>query len=159
MKRGDLVKRIEEQGCVLIRHGAKHDWYRNPKTGVSQPVPRNREIKDRFARHMRWSAPRGFRVTSIVLSATSCSTIAWLPGLPSTSRRTNRSIHESWKRSVKNGRHPERRTSSAAAPDPRFWSGHRPNPYQRPPGLGEPRGLTFGSANPSSLSDRDPCGA
>lgn len=51
MKRGDLVKRIEGQGCVLIRHGAKHDWYRNPRTGVSQPVPRHREIKDHFARH------------------------------------------------------------------------------------------------------------
>ena len=50
MKRGDLVKRIEGQGCVLIRHGAKHDWYRNPKTGVSQPVPRHREIKDHLAR-------------------------------------------------------------------------------------------------------------
>lgn len=52
MKRGDLVKRIEGQGCVLIRHGAKHDWYRNPKTGVSQPVPRHREIKDHLARHI-----------------------------------------------------------------------------------------------------------
>lgn len=52
MKRGDLVKRIEGQGCVLIRHGAKHDWYRNPKTGVSQPIPRHREIKDHLARHI-----------------------------------------------------------------------------------------------------------
>lgn len=52
MKRGDLVKRIEEQGCILIRHGAKHDWYRNPKTGVSQPVPRHREVKDHLAKHI-----------------------------------------------------------------------------------------------------------
>ena len=40
MKRIDLVRRIEEMGCVLIRHGGNHDWYRNPATGMSQPVPR-----------------------------------------------------------------------------------------------------------------------
>jgi len=34
MKRVDLIKTIEAFGCVLIRHGAKHDWYRNPATGV-----------------------------------------------------------------------------------------------------------------------------
>lgn len=52
MKRVDLVKTIEGFGCVLIRHGAKHDWYRNPKTGISQPVPRHREIKESLARHI-----------------------------------------------------------------------------------------------------------
>ena len=50
MKRIDLVKAIEQIGCVLIRHGAKHDWYRNPQTGVSQPVPRHREIREFVAR-------------------------------------------------------------------------------------------------------------
>ncbi len=38
MKRVDLIKSIESFGCVLIRHGGKHDWYRNPATGVSQRV-------------------------------------------------------------------------------------------------------------------------
>ena len=52
MKRAELIHRITELGCVLIRHGAKHDWYRNPRTGVSQPVPRHREIKDRLAKHI-----------------------------------------------------------------------------------------------------------
>jgi hypothetical protein len=37
---------------VLIRHGGKHDWYRNPQTGVSQPVPRHREIKEFLAMHI-----------------------------------------------------------------------------------------------------------
>ncbi|MFW6359376.1 MAG: type II toxin-antitoxin system HicA family toxin [Chroococcales cyanobacterium] len=32
-------------GCVLIRHGGKHDWYQNPDTKVSQAVPRHREKK------------------------------------------------------------------------------------------------------------------
>ncbi len=52
MKRADLIKTILEFGCVLIRHGAKHDWYRNTDTGVSQPVPRHREIKEFLARHI-----------------------------------------------------------------------------------------------------------
>jgi len=44
MKRRDLVKMIEEIGCVFIRHGGKHDWYQNPETKISQPIPRHREI-------------------------------------------------------------------------------------------------------------------
>jgi mRNA interferase HicA len=52
MKRIDLVKAMEALGCVLVRHGAKHDWYRNPVTRVAQPVPRHREIKDTLARRI-----------------------------------------------------------------------------------------------------------
>ena len=52
MKRPDLIRMIEAFGCVLIRHGAKHDWYRNPTTGISQPVPRHREIKETLAKHV-----------------------------------------------------------------------------------------------------------
>jgi mRNA interferase HicA len=42
----------EAEGCVLVRNGGKHDWYRNPVTGVSQPVPRHREIKEFLALHI-----------------------------------------------------------------------------------------------------------
>ena len=52
MKRVKLIRTIEGLGCCLVRHGAKHDWYRNPDTGVSQPVPRHREINDRLARRI-----------------------------------------------------------------------------------------------------------
>ena len=52
MKRVDLIKTIVGFGCVLVRHGGKHDWYRNPQTGVSQPIPRHREIKEGLARHI-----------------------------------------------------------------------------------------------------------
>jgi predicted RNA binding protein YcfA (HicA-like mRNA interferase family) len=45
-------KKLEETGCVFIRHGGKHDWYQNPKTKISQPVPRHREIKDRLAQQI-----------------------------------------------------------------------------------------------------------
>ncbi|MHA1831422.1 MAG: type II toxin-antitoxin system HicA family toxin [Candidatus Helarchaeota archaeon] len=52
MKRKDLVKELEKMGCVLIRHGGKHDWYHNPKTKVSQPVPRHKEINEYLAKHI-----------------------------------------------------------------------------------------------------------
>jgi predicted RNA binding protein YcfA (HicA-like mRNA interferase family) len=52
MKRKDLIKKLEQMGCILIRHGGKHDWYQNPKTKVSQPVPRHNEIKDFLAKHI-----------------------------------------------------------------------------------------------------------
>jgi len=50
MERVDLIRRIESSGCVLIRHGGRHDWYQNPATGACQPVPRHREIQDHLAR-------------------------------------------------------------------------------------------------------------
>ncbi len=50
MKRVDLIKTLIANGCDLIRHGAKHDWYQNPQTGMCQPVPRHREIKEYLAR-------------------------------------------------------------------------------------------------------------
>ncbi len=52
MKRKDLIHAIEEIGCVLIRHGGRHDWYQNPATKISQPVPRHNEIKDSLAKHI-----------------------------------------------------------------------------------------------------------
>jgi len=52
MKRLDLIRKPEEEGCSLVRHGGRHDWYQNPKTGVSQPVPRHREIKEFLAKHI-----------------------------------------------------------------------------------------------------------
>ena len=52
MKRVNLIKTIEGMSCLLVRHGGKHDWYRNPATGISQPVPRHREIREGLARHI-----------------------------------------------------------------------------------------------------------
>lgn len=52
MKRRDLIAKLEEMKCILIRHGGKHDWYQNPETKVSQPVPRHREIKEYLAKHI-----------------------------------------------------------------------------------------------------------
>ena len=50
MKRRDLVTAPEQAGCLLLRHGAKHDIYHNPKSGKSVPVPRHREINEFLAR-------------------------------------------------------------------------------------------------------------
>ena len=52
MKRKDLIKELESMGCILIRHGRKHDWYQNPKTNVSQPVPRHKEINEHLTKHI-----------------------------------------------------------------------------------------------------------
>ena len=52
MKRRDIIKKIEESGCILIRHGGNHDWYQNPKTKISQPIPRHREINENLAKHI-----------------------------------------------------------------------------------------------------------
>ena len=50
MKRRDLIKRLVEMGCVLTRHGSKHDWYTNPVAKKSQPIPRHSEINENLAR-------------------------------------------------------------------------------------------------------------
>lgn len=52
MKRRELIQTLHEHGCILLRHGGKHDWYQNPKTKISQPVPRHSEIKEHLARHI-----------------------------------------------------------------------------------------------------------
>ena len=38
--------------CILLRHGARHDWYHNPRTKASQPIPRHSEIADSLAKHI-----------------------------------------------------------------------------------------------------------
>ncbi len=52
MKRRELIRRLTDMGCVLIRHGAKHDWYQNPNVKAVQPVPRHAEITDSLAKHI-----------------------------------------------------------------------------------------------------------
>ncbi len=52
MKRLQLIRKITANGCILIRRGAKHDWYRNPNTKISQPIPRHTEIVESLAKHI-----------------------------------------------------------------------------------------------------------
>jgi mRNA interferase HicA len=52
VKRLDLVRTLEQGGCILLRHGRRHDIYHNPGTGSSEPVPRHREINEILARRI-----------------------------------------------------------------------------------------------------------
>jgi mRNA interferase HicA len=53
MKRQALIRELRRAGCVLERHGARHDVYLNPATGQKQSVPRHTEIDDALAKHIK----------------------------------------------------------------------------------------------------------
>jgi mRNA interferase HicA len=53
MKRSEFVRQLVADGCVLVRHGAKHDVYANPTNSKKQTVPRHTEIDDVLAKHIR----------------------------------------------------------------------------------------------------------
>jgi hypothetical protein len=44
---------LRKAGCILHRHGGRHDLYLNPATGRKAPVPRHTEIKDSLCRLIR----------------------------------------------------------------------------------------------------------
>jgi hypothetical protein len=50
MKRADLIRYLDQNGCTLLREGANHTVYINPSTRRSSSVPRHREINDFLAR-------------------------------------------------------------------------------------------------------------
>jgi mRNA interferase HicA len=50
MKRRDLIKILTDMGCVLARNGGNHDWYTNPQTKQSQPIPRHTAINEFLAK-------------------------------------------------------------------------------------------------------------
>ncbi len=53
MKRSELIRQLEQAGCLLHRHGSRHDVYVNPAKGLMQPVPRHNEIDDHLVRHIK----------------------------------------------------------------------------------------------------------
>jgi len=53
LKREDLLRSLLAAGCVLLRHGGRHDIFLNPANGRKQPVPRHREIDEALARHIK----------------------------------------------------------------------------------------------------------
>lgn len=50
MKRQELVRHLESQGCSLLREGGKHSVYFNPSNNQTSAVPRHREINDFLVR-------------------------------------------------------------------------------------------------------------
>ena len=50
MKRIELIRIIEKNGALFVRHGSDHDWYKNQTTGIAEAVPRHRDIKELLAK-------------------------------------------------------------------------------------------------------------
>ena len=50
MKRRDLIRHLENQGCEFLREGGNHTIYVNRTAQVVSAVPRHREINEHLAR-------------------------------------------------------------------------------------------------------------
>lgn len=50
MKRVDLVRHVEANGCRLLREGANHSIYIQTASRKLSAIPRHREIKELLAR-------------------------------------------------------------------------------------------------------------
>jgi len=50
MKKFELIQKLNQQGTVLIRHGAKHDVYMQPRTNKEAAVPHHNEINEYTAK-------------------------------------------------------------------------------------------------------------
>jgi len=50
MKKSELIQKLNRQGAVFVRHGAKHDVYMQPKTNKEATVPRHEEINEYTAK-------------------------------------------------------------------------------------------------------------
>ena len=49
MKRRDLIRHLEKNGCELLREGANHTVFVNRPAQKSTAVPRHREINEYLA--------------------------------------------------------------------------------------------------------------
>ena len=52
MKRKAFIRYLLKNGCVLLRHGGRHDVYQNQVNGKKQPVPRHTEIDEKLVKHI-----------------------------------------------------------------------------------------------------------
>jgi predicted RNA binding protein YcfA (HicA-like mRNA interferase family) len=50
VKRRELIRHLEGQGCELLREGARHSVYVNRRAGKTSTVPRHNEINEYLAR-------------------------------------------------------------------------------------------------------------
>ncbi len=50
MKRRDLIRHLEANGCAFLREGANHTIYVNPENRRRAPVPRHNELSNVTAR-------------------------------------------------------------------------------------------------------------
>jgi mRNA interferase HicA len=50
VKRIDVVRHVESQGCRLLRDKGKHTVYFNPSNNQTSTIPRHREINEFLVR-------------------------------------------------------------------------------------------------------------
>jgi len=50
VKRHDLVRHLQHNGCELLREGRKHSWWINRANNRRSSVPRHNEISDDLVR-------------------------------------------------------------------------------------------------------------
>ncbi len=50
MKRRDLIRHLNDHGCMFVREGQSHTIFEKPQHGRRGPIPRHREIPDPLAR-------------------------------------------------------------------------------------------------------------
>jgi len=50
MKRRDLLRHLEANGCYFVREGGSHSIYENSSNGRRASIPRHSEIKKFFAK-------------------------------------------------------------------------------------------------------------
>ncbi|MEH1932763.1 MAG: type II toxin-antitoxin system HicA family toxin [Nostoc sp.] len=49
MKRRELIRHLEKNGCLFLREGGRHTIYYNPSNNRTSAVPRHTEIVDTLA--------------------------------------------------------------------------------------------------------------
>ena len=52
MKRRDLLRHLERNGCELLREGGAHTVYVNRRAGKATSVPRHTEVNEHLARRI-----------------------------------------------------------------------------------------------------------
>ncbi len=50
MKRLELLRHLQKNGCQLLREGARHSWLYNTDNNKRSAIPRHSEIKDLLAK-------------------------------------------------------------------------------------------------------------
>jgi len=74
MKRVDLIKTIEGFGCILVRHGGKHDWYR---------IAWTQELENRNTQSYHQSLRReSFEESLLMSSAVITTVVKMMESLP-----------------------------------------------------------------------------
>jgi len=49
MKRSELLRHLQRNGCLLLREGSRHSWWFNPSKNKRSSIPRHSEISDILA--------------------------------------------------------------------------------------------------------------